>query len=139
MESFTDAESSIEEQKFFVAIQEHLLQQLELPYRVMMICTGDIGKPDARQVDMETWIPTQETYRETHTSDLMTDYQARRLNTRYRTENGTEFAHMNDATAFAIGRILVAILENYQEKDGSITIPKALAKYLGYDKIVANG
>lgn len=138
MESFTDANSSLEEQNFFVAIQEYLLQQLDLPYRVMMICTGDIGTPDARQIDIETWIPSQNTFRETHTSDLMTDYQSRRLNTRYRTEGRTEFVHMNDATAFAIGRIIVAILENNQLEDGSVRVPDALVRYTGYDHIVGD-
>lgn len=132
MESFTDKDTSLEEQNLFVAIQEHLVKALNIPYRVMMICTGDIGTPDARQIDIECWIPTQKTYRETHTSDLMTDYQARRLNTRYKdAEGNTHFVHMNDATAFAIGRILVAIVENEQQADGSILIPEALVQYMG--------
>ena len=105
---------------------------LELPYRVVSICTGDMGGPDARQMDIETWMPAQKMYRETHTSDLMTDYQARRLGTRLKRKDGsTEFVHTNDATGFAIGRTLIAIMENYQTADGKIRIPEALQKYVG--------
>lgn len=130
METFTKKEDSVEEQKFIVAIQEYLVQQLGLPYQLIMICTGDMGKMDSRQIDINCWIPTQETYRETHTSDLMTDYQARRLNARYKAEDGNHYMHMNDATAFAMSRILVAILENNQLEDGSVTIPEALQPYM---------
>jgi seryl-tRNA synthetase len=139
MESFTTPEDSLKEQNFFVAIQEYLMQGLELPYQVVNVCTGDMGKPDARQIDIETWLPGQGKYRETHSADLMQDFQARRLNIKVKRKDGppageagkTEFAHMNDATAFAIGRTLIAILENYQQKDGSIKIPKVLQGYLG--------
>jgi seryl-tRNA synthetase len=135
MESFSTKENSLKEQEFFVAIQEYLVQALKIPYQVVAICTGDMGAPDARQIDIECWIPSQNKYRETHTADLITDYQARRLNTKVKRKSGIlEFAHMNDATAFAIGRILIAILENYQQKDGSILIPKVLRKYLGNKK-----
>jgi seryl-tRNA synthetase len=136
MESFTTAENSVKEQDFIVAIQEYLVQSLKIPYQVVMICTGDMGKPDARQIDIECWLPGQNKYRETHTSDLMTDYQSRRLNSRVRRKDGQlKFVHMNDATAFAIGRTIIAILENYQQKDGSILIPKVLQKYTGFKEI----
>lgn len=129
IESFTTPEKSVKEQDFFVAIQEYFMQKLEIPYRVIVISSGEMGKPDARQIDIEAWMPGSGEYRETHTSDLMTDYQARRLNTRLRRKNGNlEFIHMNDATAFA-ERTILAILENYQQKDGSIKIPKALKKH----------
>ncbi|OGY81688.1 MAG: serine--tRNA ligase [Candidatus Kerfeldbacteria bacterium RIFCSPHIGHO2_12_FULL_48_17] len=132
MESFTIAEDSIDEQNFFVAIQEYFMRALELPYHVVMICTGDMSSPDARQIDIETWMPGQGKYRETHTSDLMTDYQARRLHIRVkRKQGGTQFVHMNDATAFAVGRTLIAILENYQQKDGGIAIPLVLQPFMG--------
>jgi seryl-tRNA synthetase len=112
------------------------MQSLKIPYQAVMICTGDMGAPDARQIDIEAWMPGQGKYRETHTSDLMTDYQARRLNTRVKRKDGSmEFVHMNDATASAIGRTLIAIIENYQQKDGSIEVPKVLQKYLGFKKI----
>ena len=132
IESFTLPEDSIVEQDFIVSIQENLMWELELPYQVVQVCTGDMGGPDFRQIDIETWMPGQGKYRETHTSDLNTDYQARRLGTRVKRKDGrTEFAHMNDATLFAIGRILIAIMENYQREDGKIDVPKVLQKYLG--------
>ncbi len=131
MESFSTPETGLDEQNFFVAIQEYLLQQLELPYQVMQICTGDMGGPDFRQIDINTWMPGQGKYRETSTSDYMTDYQARRLNIKVKRENGkNDLVHMNDATAFAISRTLVAIMENYQQEDGSIKIPKALQPFM---------
>ena len=130
MESFTTSDSSVKEQEFFIAIQEYLMQSLKLPYRVTMICTGDMGGPDARQVDIETWMPGQNLYRETHTADFMSDYQARRLNTKVRIKDKNEFVHMNDATVLAIGRTIIAILENYQTEKGTVVIPKALQKYM---------
>lgn len=136
METFTLPEDSQKEQDFIVAIQEYLMQSLGIPYQVVLLCTGDMTTPDARQIDIEAWIPSQERYRETHTSDLMTDYQARRLGTKVRRKNGkSEFVHMNDATAFAIGRTLIAILENNQQADGSVKIPEVLQKYTGFSVI----
>lgn len=132
MESFTTAETSYDEHLFLVAIQEYLLATLKLPYHVLLKVTGDIGKPDARGVDMEVWLPGQNKYRETHTADYMTDYQARRLNTRVRrASGGLELVHTNDATAFALGRIMVGIIENYQTKDASVVVPEALRPYIG--------
>jgi len=136
MESFTTPQNGDLEQEFIVAIQEYLMQGLEIPYQVVKICTGDMGGPDYRQMDINAWLPGQDCYRETHTSDYMTDYQSRRLNTRVRVKSGgTQFVYMNDATAFAIGRTVIAILENYQQKDGSVLVPKALQKYCGFAKI----
>ncbi len=131
MESFSLPEDSIQEQDLFVAIQEYLVQSLNIPYQVVAICTGDMGKPDARQIDMEMWMPGQNRYRETHTADMMTDYQSRRLGIKVKRGNGSEFVHMNDATALAIGRTLIAIIENYQTKKGTIEVPKVLRKYMG--------
>ncbi|HLD50798.1 serine--tRNA ligase [candidate division WWE3 bacterium RIFOXYC1_FULL_40_10] len=136
MEVFSTEEDGVKEQELIVTIQEYLVQQLEIPYQVMILCTGDMGKPDYKQIDINCWLPGQNTYRETHTSDYMTDYQARRLNTRYKDLKGNlKFVHMNDATAFAIGRILIAIIENYQQKDGSIVVPEVLRQYTGFDII----
>lgn len=132
MESFTTKENGLNEHLLFVAIQEYLLSNLELPYRVVQKCTADIGKPNARGIDMDAWLPGQNQYRETHTADYMTDYQARRLNTRVRRESGDlELIHTNDATAFALGRAMIAIIENGQNADGTIRIPKVLHPYLG--------
>ncbi len=131
MESFSTKETSRKEHELFVAIQRWLIEQLRLPYRVIRKCTFDIGKPDARGIDMEVWLPGQNKYRETHTADYMTDYQSRRLNTRVRRENGeVELVHTNDATAFALGRIMIAVIENYQNEDMTIRIPEVLRKYM---------
>ncbi len=136
MESFTTKETSLDEHKFMIAIQEYLMQQLGLPYQVLMKCTADIGKPNARGVDIEAWLPAQNKYRETHTADYMTDYQARGLKTRVRRQDGEiELVHTNDATAFS-ERPLVAILENYQNKDGTVNVPTVLRPYLGGKKII---
>lgn len=132
MESFTLASDGLAEQDFIVAIQEHLLGLLGLPYQVVRICTGDMGGPDMRQMDIETWMPGQDRYRETNTSDYMGSYQSMRLQTRVRrVAGGTEYVHMNDATAFAIGRTLIAIMENYQQEDGSIVVPEVLRAIVG--------
>lgn len=154
MESLTTAETSLDEHLFMVAIQEYLMQQLQLPYRVLEKCTYDIGKPNARGVDIDTWFPAQNKYRETHTADLMTDYQARRLQTRVKrfipapqystgepvpdpTKYGSkiELVHTNDATVFS-QRPLIAILENYQDKDGNVTVPEVLRPYMGNKKVL---
>jgi seryl-tRNA synthetase len=111
------------------------MRQLKLPYRVMAICTGDMGFPDQRQIDIETWMAGQGTYRETHTSDYIGGFQARRLNTKVKRADGSsEHVHMNDATALS-ERPLIAILENYQQEDGSVLIPEVLRPYIGKDKI----
>ncbi|MBD3281066.1 serine--tRNA ligase [Candidatus Dojkabacteria bacterium] len=136
METYVAKEHGEAEHDFILGLQEYMMQSLNLPYQVVQICTGDTGKPDYNQYDIETWIPSQGKYRETHTADYMTDYQARRLNIKYKTKEGEkEFVHMNDATAFAISRILIAILENYQKGDGSVEVPEMLRKYVGKDLI----
>jgi len=130
MESFTVPEDSLVEQQFLVAIQEYIMSSLGLPYQVVKICTGDMGGPDFRQVDIETWLPGQDRYRETHTSDLINDYQSRRLNIKVKRDDGkTQLVHMNDATASA-GRTLIAIMENYQQENGSIKIPEVLWPFM---------
>ncbi len=134
MESFTVAETSQDEQDFFVAIQEHFMQKLGLPYQVLITCTGDMGDPDARHLDLETWMPGQGKYRETHSADLMTDYQTRRLGTKVkRGDAKSEFVHTNDATAMAMGRLLIAVMENGQQEDGSIVVPEVLRPWMGKD------
>jgi seryl-tRNA synthetase len=132
MESFTTSENGLNEHLLFAAIQDYLLTQLDLPHQIIQKCTFDIGKPNARGVDMNAYLPGQGKYRETHTADYMTDYQSRRLNTRVRRNSGAlELVHTNDATAFALGRIMIAIIENNQTADGNVNIPKALQSYLG--------
>jgi seryl-tRNA synthetase len=127
MESFTKPEDGLNEHLLMVAIQEYLLQQLNIPYRVVLKCTADIGKPNARGIDLEAWLPGADKYMETHTADYMTDYQARRLQTRIK-DGG--LVHTNDATAFALGRAMVAIIENYQQADGKIGVPEVLRPYM---------
>jgi seryl-tRNA synthetase len=137
MESLTTAETSYDEHLLMIAIQEYLMQQLELPYQMINKCTADIGKPNARGWDVEAWMPGQNKYRETHTADYMADYQARRLHTRVRRQDGsTELIHTNDATVFAMGRTMVAIIENFQDKDGKIKVPKVLKKYMGNREVL---
>ncbi len=156
MESFTAAADGYNEHLLFVAIQEYLLQALKLPYHVLLKCTADIGKPDARAVDMEVWLPGQGKYRETHTADYMTDYQARRLQTRVRVwinqpevDGGpnsiaspdsygskVQLVHTNDATAFALGRCMVAIIENYQTANGDVVVPEVLRPFMGSREVL---
>ena len=138
METFATAENGLKEQEFIIAIQEYLVQLLEIPYQMVLKCTGDMGKPDYRAIDIECWLPGENKYRETHTSDYMTDFQARRLDIKYQKADGSkEFVHMNDATAFAVGRILIAIIENYQQADGSVVVPEVLRKYMpGNHKVI---
>ncbi len=131
MESFVKPEDGLAEQDFLVALQEYLMQKLKLPYEVMLVCSGDMGFPDQRQIDLNTWMPGQNTYRETHSADYVGGFQARRLNTKIKRANGeTETLHMNDATFVAMGRTLIAIMENYQQQDGTIAIPDVLKPYM---------
>ncbi|MEM6998124.1 MAG: serine--tRNA ligase [Patescibacteria group bacterium] len=131
MESFTTPEASRVEHEFMIAIQEHLMQQLGMPYQVVQKCTIDMGGPNVRGVDIETWMAGQGVYRETHTADYIGDYQARGLNTKYKKQDGSkELVHTNDATAFA-QRPLIAILENNQTADGRVLVPEVLRPYMG--------
>ena len=132
MEVFSSAESGLDEHRLLVAIQEHLVSSLGLPYQLINKCTADIGKPNAHGMDINTWFPSQQTYRETHTADYLTDYQARDL--KIRTKDNTdkpELVHTNDATALALGRILAAIIENNQESDGHFRVPTVLVPFMG--------
>ncbi|HSX33932.1 MAG TPA: serine--tRNA ligase [Candidatus Saccharimonadales bacterium] len=132
MESFTTPESGLEEHKLHVAIQEYLVKTLGLPYQLLQKCTADIGKPNAAGVDINCWFPGQGKYRETHTADYMTDYQARDLKIRVRRGSGNiEFVHTADATAFAMSRILKAILENFQTAEGNIIVSEVLRPFMG--------
>jgi seryl-tRNA synthetase len=136
MESFCLKENGMDEHLLMVAIQEYILEQLGLPYRVVQKCTFDIGKPNARGIDMDVWLPGQDKYRETHTADYMTDYQARRLNTRVRRQAGDlELIYTNDATALS-QRPMVGIIENYQTENGDVEIPKVLQPYMKGKKII---
>lgn len=136
MLSFCHPEKSRLEHEFLLSLEEKLMKLLEIPYHVVNICTGDLGRPAAAKYDIEAWIPSENRHRETHSTSNCTDFQARRLNIRYREKDGKlNFIHTLNGTAFAIGRILIAIIENYQQKDGSIKIPKALGKYVPFNEI----
>jgi len=136
MFSFVKPGDSEKEHQLFLEIEEKLMKDLDLPYQVVQLCTGDLSVPSANTFDIETWIPSENKYRETHSTSNCTDFQARRLNIRYRDKSGQlNFVHTLNGTAFAIGRMLIAILENYQQKDGSILVPKVLRKYLNFKKI----
>jgi seryl-tRNA synthetase len=132
MEVLSTPETGLDEHLLLVAIQEHLVGQLGLPYQLLEKCTADIGKPNAKGMDINTWFPGQNAYRETHSADYMTDFQSRDLKIRLRRENSElELVHTNDATAFALGRIMAAIMENNQTSAGKINIPEVLAPYFG--------
>ena len=136
MITFSKPENSEKQHQFMLSMQEKLMKALDLPYRVMEICTGDMTFADARQYDIETWLPSENKYRETQSVSNTTDYQARGLNTKYLTKDGKKkFVHMLNGTAFAIGRMVIAIIENYQTKDGTIKIPKVLQDYVSKKEI----
>jgi len=130
MESFASEEKAYSEHLFMIGIQKKLVEQLNIPYQLIEKCTADIGAPNASGWDINCWMPGQNAYRETHTADYMSDYQTRRMNTRYKDKEGRiVLAHTNDATVFA-DRMLVAIMENYQKSDGTIETPEVLKSYL---------
>ncbi|MBI2037023.1 MAG: serine--tRNA ligase [Candidatus Liptonbacteria bacterium] len=141
MFSLATPETSRDEHQLLLGIEEKLMQLLDIPYRVLNICTGDLGDPAAAKFDIEAWLPGQNDgkgeYRETHSTSNTTDFQARRLNVRYRSSGGGElrFVHMLNGTAFAIGRTLIAIMENYQTKNGTVAVPEVLWDYVGKKEI----
>ncbi|MEK7529533.1 MAG: serine--tRNA ligase [Patescibacteria group bacterium] len=130
MFSFTSPDQSETEHLFLLNMQERLMQGLGLPYRVIKLCAGDTGFASARTFDIETWLPAQNQYRETHSTSTTTDFQTRRLKTRIKGGKGT-YAHALNGTAFAFGRILIALLENGQEADGRVRIPNVLQTFMG--------
>ena len=134
---FCKQEDSEKEHQFLLKMGEDLVQKLKIPYRIVQMCSGDLGDPAAAKYDIETWFPGQGRYRETHSTSNCTDFQARRLNIRYRDSktNKLQFVHTVNGTAMAIGRAILSILENYQQKDGSVRVPKILQKYLGFKLI----
>lgn len=136
MVSFVRDGEDDSEQEFLLSLEEKLFQGLEIPYQVVKMCTGDLGFPAARKYDIEAWIPSQEKYREVTSVSTVTDFQSRRLNIKYLDEGQKKYANVLNGTAFAIGRTIIAILENYQAEDGSVVIPEVLRKYMnGVDKI----
>jgi len=138
MVSFCQPEDSQKEHEFLVSIEEEFMQALKLPYRVLQMCTGDLGDPAAAKYDIEAWFPSEKKYRETHSCSNCTDYQARRLNIRLKRKTGeVEFIHILNGTAFS-ERPILAILENYQKPDGSVAVPEVLRQFVGKDVISPN-
>ncbi|HYZ10621.1 MAG TPA: serine--tRNA ligase [Actinomycetota bacterium] len=130
MFSFTDPSASWDEHEFLLSCEEELVQGLEVPYRVTNVCTGELGASAAKKYDLEAWLPGQGRYRELTSCSNTTDYQARRLGVRVRTPDGNRPAHTLNGTACAVGRTLIALLENHQRQDGSVTMPEVLHPYL---------
>ncbi|TMA97470.1 MAG: serine--tRNA ligase [Deltaproteobacteria bacterium] len=133
MVKFTEPETSYDELESMVRNAEEVLKRLKIPYRVVELCTGDLGFGSAKTYDLEVWVPGQNTYREISSCSNCEDFQARRANIRYRKENKGRpiFVHTLNGSGLAVGRTLVAVLENYQQKDGSVVIPDALRSYMG--------
>jgi seryl-tRNA synthetase len=137
MFSFVEPDASGDEHERLLAIEERILGELELPYRVVNVAVGDLGAPAAKKYDCEAWIPSQDCYRELTSCSNTTDYQARRLGARYRPEEGSspQTLHTLNGTACAVGRTIIALIENRQESDGSFTLPKTLHRYGSPERI----
>jgi seryl-tRNA synthetase len=132
MVQITDADSSDEALEALTGHAEAILQALELPYRKVLLCTGDMGFGSAKTYDLEVWLPAQNTYREISSCSNFEGFQGRRLGTRYKNAAGKpEPVHTLNGSGLAVGRTLVAILENYQQADGSVAVPKALQPWMG--------
>jgi seryl-tRNA synthetase len=135
MFSFCNPEKSKDEHEYLLSIEEEILQELEIPYRVVDVCTGDLGASAAKKYDIEAWIPSQQSYREVTSCSNTTDFQARRLNIRTKIDGNTTTIHTLNGTALAVGRILIALIENNQKTDGSVEFSDSLAKILGVKKL----
>ena len=135
MFSFCDPVKSKEEHEFILSVEEELLQALEIPYRVVDVCAGDLGASAAKKFDIEAWIPSQNTYREVTSCSNTTDYQARRLNIRAKDDGSTSVLHTLNGTAIAVGRILIALIENNQNTDGSVVFSDKVAEIIGVEQL----
>ena len=131
MFSFCNPQKSEEEHEFILSVEEELLQSLEIPYRVVDVCAGDLGASAAKKFDIEAWIPSQNTYREVTSCSNTTSFQARRLNIRTKSEGETSVLHTLNGTAIAVGRILIALIENNQTKDGKVEFSDNVAEIIG--------
>ena len=135
MFSFCDPEKSKDEHEYILSVEEEILQELEIPYRVVDVCSGDLGASAAKKYDIEAWIPSQNTYREVTSCSNTTDFQARRLNIRSKKDGNTQIIHTLNGTAIAVGRILIALIENNQQEDGTVKFSDELSKILGVEKL----
>lgn len=131
--SITDAERAVEEHERMTACAEEVLKRLDLSFRTMTLCTGDMGFGAQKTYDLEVWLPGQKSYREISSCSVCGDFQGRRMNARYRPEGekSTRFVHTLNGSGTAVGRALIAVVENYQNEDGSVTVPQALVPYMG--------
>jgi len=130
--SITTPEQSADEHERMLGCAEEVLKRLDLPHRVMTLCTGDMGFAAAKTYDIEVWLPGQGTYREISSCSVCTDFQARRMNARYRPKDGKpRLVHTLNGSGVAVGRALIAVMENYQDEDGSVSVPDALVPYMG--------
>lgn len=138
MVSITDKDSSAKELERMIACAEEVLKRLDLHYRVVTLCTGDLGMGARKTYDIEVWLPGQGAYREISSCSLCGDYQARRMMARYRTEGEkqVQYCHTLNGSGIAVGRALIAVLENYQNKDGSINVPNVLQPYMGGVEVI---
>lgn len=135
---FTTPETSQKYMQEASEIEEGLLQDLKLPYRVLDMCTGDVGLATHRKFDVEAWLPSEQTYIETHSNSDLAAYHARRLNIKYQKENGTtDYVHTLSSTAITNARTILAILDNYQQEDGSVRVPEVLQEFVGKDVITS--
>ena len=132
---FTTPEESANEHDRLLGIEEELVRELEVPYRVVNVAAGDLGASAAKKFDIEAWFPSEQSYREITSCSNTTDFQARRLKARMREETGNRIVHTLNGTACAVGRTILAILENHQQPDGSVVMPEALRSYTGFDVI----
>jgi seryl-tRNA synthetase len=132
---FTDPEGSVEEHERLLAIEEKMVGELAVPYRVVNVAAGDLGASAAKKYDIEAWFPGEQNYREITSCSNTTDFQARRLKIRMKTDRGNEVVHTLNGTACAVGRTILAMIENHQQPDGSVVIPSALVPYTGFDLI----
>lgn len=135
MVSFVEEGQDDKEHEYLLSLEEKLFKLLDIPYQIVRICTGDLGFNAARKYDIEAWIPSQNKYREVTSTSTVTDFQSRRLNIKYQNGNEKKYAYILNGTAFSMNRPIIAILENYQQQDGSVLIPKVLQKYLNLEKI----
>ena len=135
MFSFCSTEKSREEHEFLLSIEEEIMQALELPYRVVDVCAGDLGASATKKYDIEAWIPSQQKYREVTSCSNTTDYQSRRLNIRTKKDKKSTFIHTLNGTALAVGRVLIALLENNQNEDGTVSFNDSVASIVGLEKL----
>ena len=137
MVSFVEEGKDDEEHEYLLSLEENFFQALEIPYQVVKMCSGDLGFPAARKYDIEAWIPSQERYREVTSVSTVTDFQSRRLNMKYQDGQEKKYLHVLNGTAYSMNRPIIAILENYQQEDGSVIVPKVLQKYIN-KKVIEN-